>query len=61
VYPDNTFKINNRIDEILDWRAAVNDPHGLEARYPFDKTGAMYGPRNRSVDLEFMIEIFQHF
>lgn len=61
IYPDDHFKIYHRIDDILDWRATVNDPRGLAARYPFDNTGAMYGSRNRMVDLEFEIEIYQEF
>jgi hypothetical protein len=61
IYTAEQFKIYHRIDELVDWRATINDPRGFAARYPFDNKGAMYGSRNRMIDVEFELEIFREF
>ena len=61
VYPGDEFKVYHRINELINWRATINDLRGFAARYPFDNKGAMYGARNRMIDVEFEIEIYHEF
>jgi len=61
VYPGDEFEIYHRINELINWRATINDPRGFSVRYPFDNKGAMYGARNRMIDVEFEIEICYEF